>query len=137
MFVLPLLTQSRTADWAIYMVTAAVQFSSSNSDDSINPRRLTYITSSAACLAILNTLNWHEAHDEYIWPDFSALGFDFPQAMRLRRALVGDVLGALRSAGRIDVGDEVIVLGTPDSSMTRAEKRSTGEYGGGIRGELC
>jgi hypothetical protein len=76
---------------------------------------------------ILETLNWLEAHEEYDWPDFSRHNFDFAQVMRLRRALVNDVFGALQKAGNIRIG----TLGTPDSvGDSRRQRRPDydGEY---------
>lgn len=97
------------------MVSAALKFSSANAS------LVTYSSPDASRLDILNTLNWHEAHDEYAWPDFHALGFDFSQTMRLRRALVNDVFVALQKAGVVRVRGEKVGggLGTPDSARKR------------------
>lgn len=61
----------------------------------------------------LRALNFYEAHGEYTWPKFATLGFDFAQAMKLRRALVNDVFNALvktqdvvvRAAGGLGITD--------------------------------
>lgn len=107
------------ADWAHFMVTAALKFAS----DEKTP--VTYASTDDARLDILNTLNWFEAHSEYEWPNFTRLGFDFSQAMRFRRALVSDVFVALQRAGNIKIGSEAGGgLGTPESGTVRAAKRS-------------
>ena len=93
------------ADWAYIMVTAALKYAS---DEKL---AATYTSHDEAKHSILKTLNWYEAHDEYEWPDFSRLGFDFSQAMRLRRGLVQDVSNALEQAGNI----KITIHGTPDS----------------------
>lgn len=101
------------------MVTAALKFSSSN------PPPVTYASPDASRLDILTTLNWHEAHAEYTWPDFGALGFDFSQIMRFRRALVNDVFVALQKAGHVKIAAGEGLLGTPDS--TRQGRRESGK----------
>lgn len=78
--------------------------------------------------AILNILNWLEAHDEYDWPDLSRMNFDFSQVMRLRRALVQDVFNALRQAGNL----KIVVPGTPDSVADASRTRRRG-----VDGECC
>jgi hypothetical protein len=77
------------------MVTAALKLAS----DEKTP--VTYSTPDEARLDILNTLNWFEAHSEYKWPDFTGLGFDFSQAMRLRRALINDFSTSLEKSGNV------------------------------------
>lgn len=97
------------------MVAAALKFSSSHDAEvSIYP------SGDAGRLEVLNALNWHEAHGEYEWPDFT--GFDFAQAMRFRRALVNDVFGALEKAGRVKIAGEQAPVGlaTPQNSGKRA-----------------
>ncbi|KAF2832673.1 hypothetical protein CC86DRAFT_401422 [Ophiobolus disseminans] len=106
---------TKPTDWASFMVTAALKYAS----DQNTP--MTYTSADEARLEILNTLNWYEAHDEYEWPDFARLGFDFSQAMRFRRALVNDVFVALKKAGNVKLSD-VGMLGTPDSSVTRSKR---------------
>ncbi|KAI8931035.1 hypothetical protein NX059_012046 [Plenodomus lindquistii] len=113
---------TKPADWAIQMVTAALKFSSANT------RPSTYPTPDSARLEILNTLNWYEAHSEYAWPDFTALGFDFSQAMRFRRALVNDVFSAMQQAGTVRINAEVGGLATPVSDGGR-RTRSRGRDG--------
>ena len=102
------------------MVTASLKFSCSNDAP------VSYTTPDAGRLGVLNVLNWHEAHDDYEWPDFIQLGHDFPQAMRFRRGLVNDVFLALEKAGVIKITGEPGVLGTPQSS---AVKRRAGVSG--------
>lgn len=97
------------AEWAYYMVSASLTFA--NASDSTAPG--TYSTSDSARLDVLNILNWYEAHSEYTWPEFTSMGFDFGQAMRLRRQLVSDVCVALEKVGKIRVA--VGGLRTPDS----------------------
>ena len=121
------------------MVTASLKFSCSNDAP------VSYTTPDAGRLGVLNVLNWHEAHDDYEWPDFIQLGHDFTQgalfialpgtrvdghdftqAMRFRRGLVNDVFLALEKAGVIKITGEPGVLGTPQSS---AVKRRAGVSG--------
>jgi hypothetical protein len=105
----------------MYMVTAALKFASDEKSPAIYPSQ------DDAKLAILKTLNWWEAHDEYQWPDFSRMNFDFAQAMRLRRALVNDVFSVLQKAGNVKIG----IAGIPNSlAEVRRNKRSDddGEY---------
>jgi hypothetical protein len=78
-------------------------------------------------LDTMRTLNFFEAHDEYVWPDFSALGFDFTQTMRLRRALVNDVFAALMKSGIIVVGEVTPGMGTPDSVIGARRAAGCGE----------
>jgi hypothetical protein len=77
------------------MVTAALKLAS----DEKTP--VTYSTPDEARLDILNTLNWFQAHSEYKWPDLTGLGFDFSQAMRLRRALINDFSTSLEKSGNV------------------------------------
>jgi hypothetical protein len=107
------------ADWALHMVTAALKFSSSN-DNTVS----SYTSPDAGRIDVLNVLNWHEAHDEYEWPDFTHMGFDFSQTMRFRRALVNDVFVALQKAGNIRITREPGVLGTPQSGVAVGGKRA-------------
>jgi hypothetical protein len=103
------------------MVTAALKFAF----DKEAP--CTYPTQDEARLAVLNTLNWYEAHREYTWPNFTSLGFDFGQAMRFRRALVSDVCVALQKAGNIKMSNGRGLRGTPNSEGDRGgEKRGIG-----------
>jgi hypothetical protein len=97
------------------MVTAALKVSSST-----NNTVSSYTTPDAGRIDVLNVLNWHEAHDEYAWPDFTGMGFDFAQAMRFRRALVNDVFVALQKAGYVRITGEPGVLGTPQSGSKRS-----------------
>jgi hypothetical protein len=97
------------------MVTAALKFSAANES-----KTSTYATPDAGRFDVLNTLNHLEAHDEYQWPDYNGIGFDFSQAMRFRRALVNDVFVALQKAGQIEIAGEPGVLGTQQSSGKRA-----------------
>jgi hypothetical protein len=101
------------------MVTAALKFSSSN-DNTVS----SYTSPDAGRIDVLNVLNWHEAHDEYEWPDFTHMGFDFSQTMRFRRALVNDALVALEKAGNIRITSEPGVLGTPQSGVVVEGKRA-------------
>jgi hypothetical protein len=104
------------------MVTAALKFVSDEKTPVI------YSSQDAALLAILDTLNWYEAHSEYEWPNFTHLGFDFNQTMRFRRHLVNDVLNALKTSDAVKITGGAGVLGTPESSsVSRGEKRSAGE----------
>ncbi|RYN20962.1 hypothetical protein AA0121_g11481 [Alternaria tenuissima] len=96
------------------MVTASLKFSRSKDA----PVSL-YTTPDAGRLDVLNVLNWHEAHDDYEWPDFIQLGHDFTQAMRFRRGLVNDIFLALEKAGVIKITGESGVLGTPQSSAVK------------------
>ncbi|KAH7082762.1 hypothetical protein BKA63DRAFT_583831 [Paraphoma chrysanthemicola] len=109
---------TKPSEWAYYMVSASLTFA--NASDSIAPG--TYSTSDAARLDVLNTLNWYEAHDEYAWPEFTSMGFDFGQAMRLRRQLVSDVCVALEKVGKIRV--VVGGLRSPESEVGVGGKRS-------------
>ncbi|KAF2846215.1 hypothetical protein T440DRAFT_458869 [Plenodomus tracheiphilus IPT5] len=112
---------TKPADWAIHMVTASLKFNSANT------RMSTYPTPDAARLDILNTLNWFEAHDEYAWPDFTARGFDFNQAMRFRRALVNDVFAGLQKAGTVRITSETGGLATPNSERGRDVRGRVGD----------
>ncbi|KAF1849014.1 uncharacterized protein K460DRAFT_280436, partial [Cucurbitaria berberidis CBS 394.84] len=107
-------------DWALHMVAAALKFSSDTSPV------ISYKTPDEGRLDILKTLNWFEAHDEYEWPDFSRLGYDFSQAMRFRRALVNDLFVALHKVGHIKITGEAGVMGTPDSVRGVRETKRTG-----------
>jgi hypothetical protein len=78
------------------MVVAAVKFAREQ-------ETTIFSTPDKAKLEILNLLNWLEAHGEYEWPDFQKDGLDFVQAMRLRRALVGDLFVALKQEGNMKV----------------------------------
>lgn len=99
------------------MVTAALKFAA----DDKTPA--TYTTADEARFEILTTLNWYEAHSEYEWPNFSGMGFDFNQAMRFRRALVGDVCTALQKSANVRIGARGDGPGTPDSDRERRGKR--------------
>jgi hypothetical protein len=103
------------------MVTAALKFAA----DEKTPA--TYATANEARLAILDMLNWYEAHSEYEWPNFNGMGFDFNQSMRFRRALVGDVFTAVQKSGNVKIGGGADGPGTPDSDCERKRKR--GGYG--------
>jgi hypothetical protein len=92
------------------MVAASLIFSSS-----INAPYPSYTTPDAGRLDILNVLSRHEARDEYAWPDFTTLDFDFTQGMSLRSALVSDVFVALQKAGVIKITGRAGVFGTPPS----------------------
>lgn len=83
---------------------------------------LVYPSENEGKLLILKNLNFHEAHDDYVWPDFTSLGFDFANNMRLRRALVHDVYVALEKSGRLHVGPQQVV--TPSRSSQRSGKRA-------------
>lgn len=108
------------------MVDAALVFTS---DDKT---AATYKDSDDARMAILNTLNWFEAHDEYKWPVFARIHLDFSQIMRFRRALVSDVFVSLQRAGKVRILRGQGDLGTPDSIAERVGKRKrkscTGRY---------
>jgi hypothetical protein len=116
------LFNSLPVDWGTYMVTAALKIAS---DAQKTP--ITYPTTDAARLDVLNTLNWYEAHAEYAWPDFSTMGYSFSETMRLRRQLVSDVEMALGKAGNVRVGrnDVDMGMGSPESMV--GSKRSGGE----------
>lgn len=102
-----------TAEWPVYMVTAALKCAS----DERLP--VTYASQDEARFRILKSLSWFEAHDEYEWPDFTSFNYDFSQVMRLRRALVQDIFNALERAGSLKIS----ISGTPDSN---AGRRSAG-----------
>jgi hypothetical protein len=89
---------------------------------------LRYQSDNEGKLLILKTLNYYEAHDDYAWPDFMALGFDFENNMRLRRALVHDVYVALEKNGRLRVSPQQVL--TPSCSSDRGRKRTVpgGKY---------
>ena len=89
---------------------------------------LRYQSDNEGKLLILKALNYYEAHDDYAWPDFTVLGFDFANNMRLRRALVHDVYIALERSGRLQLGHQQVV--TPSRSSDRGRKRTVpgGEY---------
>ncbi|KAF1917765.1 hypothetical protein BDU57DRAFT_494022 [Ampelomyces quisqualis] len=53
------------------------------------------------------------------------MGFKFNQALRFRRALVGDVFTALQKSANVKIGGGGGALGTPDSARDRAGKRGT------------
>ncbi|KAJ8107461.1 hypothetical protein OPT61_g8848 [Boeremia exigua] len=73
-------------DWSVYMVAAALKCAS---DDKTAP---TYTTTDEAKHSILKTLNWHEAHGEYEWPDFAGLNYSFDgdEAASRLRDIAGD-----------------------------------------------
>ncbi|KAJ4372920.1 hypothetical protein N0V83_003211 [Neocucurbitaria cava] len=122
------LTDTYSADWAHYMVTAAIKFASDTSPP------ISYASPDEGRLDILKTLNWYEAHDEYEWPDFSNMGYDFSQAMRFRRALINDVFLALQKAGHIKTFAEPGPPGTPSSGQQGGKRIGTSsKY---IRGSL-
>jgi hypothetical protein len=83
---------------------------------------LKYHSDNEGKLSILNSLNYHEAHDLYTWPDFTSLGYDFANNMRLRRALVHDVYVALEKSGRLQVGTEQVI--TPPRYSDQGKKRA-------------
>ncbi|EOA87539.1 uncharacterized protein SETTUDRAFT_47278 [Exserohilum turcica Et28A] len=112
-------------DWPLYMITAAVKFSSARAHESTT----TYATPDAARMDILNLLNWYEAHADYAWPDFSSLGFDFSLAMRWRRALVNDVYIALKKSGTVRIAAECELPSTPLIRVA-CGKRSSSDAGG-------
>jgi hypothetical protein len=114
------LALSKQAEWAHFMVSAALVIAG----DKNSPT--TYATIDKARLDILTTLNWNEAHSTYAWPDFARQGFDFNQAMRLRRQLVVDVFAALQSAGKVRLASAPGVPGTPESVERGAGKRDRG-----------
>lgn len=93
------------AHWANYTVTAALKCALDGK------LAVNHLSHDEAKHAVLKCLSWYEAHDEYEWPDFSRLRYDFAQVMRLRRELVKDVQDALERAGSI----KITVPGTPDS----------------------
>lgn len=87
---------------------------------------LKYTSNDAGKLEILKTLNFYEAHDKYTWPDFSSLGYDFAQTMRLRRALIHDVYVALHMNGSLHVEAQPVM---PESSEKgRKSGAQDGEY---------
>lgn len=77
---------------------------------------LNFTSPDAGKLALLESLNRSEASYDYKWPDFAALGNDFAQSMRLRRALVHDTFHALEKTGTIHVGVATAGIGTPKSA---------------------
>ncbi|KAL6707262.1 hypothetical protein ACN47E_004250 [Coniothyrium glycines] len=109
---------ARTADWAIYTAVAALAFSKNTSKSC--PKIFT--STDDGCLNVFNTLNWLEVHDEYSWPDFTDLGYDFNKAIQLRRTLVSDVLAALQEAGTASIANEPDTLATPERSVARAKR---------------
>lgn len=117
--------QKAMVDWPLYMITAAVKFSSARAHESTT----TYATPDAARMDILNLLNWYEAHADYAWPDFSSLGFDFSLAMRWRRALVNDVYIALKKSGTVRIAAECELPSTPLIRVACGKRSSSdGEY---------
>lgn len=101
------------------MVAAALKFALDDKSATI------YTVADEARIDILNILNWYEAHEEYNWPNFTHSGFDFAQAMRLRRALVSDVFVALQKAGNVQITGQPGVLGTPEhEGRVRGTKRN-------------
>lgn len=113
-------TLTLPADWPHYMADAARLFTS---DDKMSTN---YKDSDDARMAILNTLNWFEAHAEYKWPDFARVRLDFSQIMRFRRALVSDVFVSLQRAGKVRISRGEGGLGTPNSVAERVGKRKSG-----------
>lgn len=91
------------------MVTAALKFAEKNKEI------VSYPTADEARIDILNSLSFCEAHDQYQWPDFSKLHFDFDQTMRLRRSLVNNVFIALQRSGNINIVVSAESVGTPES----------------------
>tara|TARA_R110002003_G_scaffold155_5_gene13703 strand:- start:19275 stop:19853 length:579 start_codon:yes stop_codon:yes gene_type:complete len=114
------LALTKQAEWAHFMVGAALVIGS----DKNSPT--TYTTIDKARLDILTILNWYEAHSTYAWPDFARQGFDFNQAMRLRRQLVVDVFAALQKAGKVRLASAPGVPETPESVERGAGKRDRG-----------
>jgi len=86
---------------------------------------LRYQSDNEGKLLILKSLDYYEAHDDYAWPDFPALGFDFANTMRLRRALVHDVYVILEKSGRLQIGPQQVV--TPPHSSDQGRKRTAPE----------
>ncbi|CAO2650208.1 Nn.00g015000.m01.CDS01 [Neocucurbitaria sp. VM-36] len=115
---------TKPADWALYLVTAALKFSSDTSPS------IGYLTPDEGRLDILKTLNWYEAHDEYEWPDFSTMSYDFNQAMRFRRALVNDVFIALQKAGYIKDQADPGASAPPNSVRADHSVKRTATTGG-------
>ncbi|KAI2487062.1 hypothetical protein Ptr902_01195 [Pyrenophora tritici-repentis] len=72
----------------------------------------------------------YEAHDEYEWP--TVTGYDFAQAMRIRRALVNDVFVALEKTGRVKlVGEQAqSVPNTLQSSGKKVDDTAGGSNAG-------
>ena len=58
-------------------------------------------TEDEAKLSILNNLSECEVWGKYTWTDFQAMGHDFANMMRLRRALVSDLYTGLRKTKQI------------------------------------
>ncbi|ORY13992.1 hypothetical protein BCR34DRAFT_586035 [Clohesyomyces aquaticus] len=107
---------TKPAEWSIWMVSAAIKAIA----DERSP--LTYASEDEGKMDVNKTMNFYEAHDEYQWPHFLKMNFDFNLTMRLRRALVTDVFVALQKNGSVVV--QPSGLGTPESS-TRGKKRTS------------
>jgi hypothetical protein len=106
------------------MVTAALKFALEEDTPT------TFSTPDKAKLEILNLLNWLEAHGEYEWPDFQQDGLDFVQAMRLRRALVGDVFVVLNKSGNMKASPTSGETATSESGQdVQVGKRSRPKRG--------
>ncbi|KAF2634428.1 hypothetical protein P280DRAFT_474652 [Massarina eburnea CBS 473.64] len=90
------------------------------SKDTTFPKR--FATADDGEMALNNSLNWHEAHDLYAWPAFTSLGFDFAQAMRMRRALVHDTFCASQKASALNTG--VSGFSTPESQAQRGDEET-------------
>jgi hypothetical protein len=105
------------------MVVAAVKFAREQ-------ETTIFSTPDKAKLEILNLLNWLEAHGEYEWPDFQQDGLDFVQAMRLRRALVGDLFVALKQEGNMKAAPTSGETAASESAQdVQAGKRSRSKRG--------
>ncbi|KAF2655427.1 hypothetical protein K491DRAFT_716241 [Lophiostoma macrostomum CBS 122681] len=106
---------TKPMQWPTYMVAATVTVAR---DWTKLPKE--YVSEDAGKLDILNALNYEEAHDTYTWPDFSALGHNFAESMRFRRALVHDVFATLKTGGSIRVVGSP-QLSTPNSSTKKRQ----------------
>ncbi|KAF2106835.1 hypothetical protein BDV96DRAFT_654394 [Lophiotrema nucula] len=90
----PSIRPMRLAEWQNFMVNAAIALTG---PDSRVPHSLEGWKEKPedAKVAILTSLNALEFNSLYTWPDFQALGFNFENMMKLRRALVTDLADAL------------------------------------------
>ncbi|KAF2787580.1 hypothetical protein K505DRAFT_367230 [Melanomma pulvis-pyrius CBS 109.77] len=117
---------TKPADWAIYIIGATMEVVVTEA------LPLKYTSNDAGKLEeILKTLKFYEAHDKYNWPDFSSLGYDFTQTMRLGQSLIHDVYEALHNGG-IHVEPRLVTLessemerksGAQDGPMTSSKRR--------------
>ncbi|KAF2005957.1 hypothetical protein P154DRAFT_570684 [Amniculicola lignicola CBS 123094] len=117
---------TKPSEWNVFMVDVAVTIIVKGWSLPIR-----YASEDSGKLELLNRLNFLEAHGDYAWPKFEAMGYHFDQTMRLRRALVTDVLMALTKIGSVKIG--LMEVGTPDSMV--AMEQNGGKRLGPVMGE--